>query len=233
MKTTKKAVGFLFGCTKDTIDECLDRHLFGSPDSPTSRRLMTQIYPGSPLFLFNYTTRELTGPFAAVGQASRNLIPGAFNGRFPVQVEFSLQGDKLMKLQESEFKSIIKDNYYDRNKFSFYLTKRQVNGLHALMRHAKVTRNQQRGDFKSIKTDDALRTRSVPKPLLICSLFLRKVLLTPPHLRPPMLFRRPDTIEEIPFPPSDTGESSKLAEIDRSSARSEDHDLSRTVAPGI
>jgi len=73
--------------------------------------------------------QELLGPFAAMSNASMKLVPEAFDGRFPVQVKCRLSGEKLIKLQESEFKSIIKENYYNRHKFSFCLTHRQVREL--------------------------------------------------------------------------------------------------------
>lgn len=73
--------------------------------------------------------QELLGPFTAVSRASLKLVPEAFDGRFPVQVKCRLSGEKLIKLQESEFKSIIKENYYNRHKFSFCLTHRQVRDL--------------------------------------------------------------------------------------------------------
>lgn len=49
--------GFIFGCNNDTLDECLDRKLFGVPLNFFSQEELNEIKPGIPLFLFNYSTR--------------------------------------------------------------------------------------------------------------------------------------------------------------------------------
>jgi len=45
-----------------------------------------KVAPGTKLFLYNYTERELSGIFEATSHGDMNLIPEAFQGFFPAQV---------------------------------------------------------------------------------------------------------------------------------------------------
>lgn len=51
----KKFAGFIFGCTNNTEQECLKRQLFGLPLNNLEE--VTNVMPGTPLFLFNYDQR--------------------------------------------------------------------------------------------------------------------------------------------------------------------------------
>eukprot|EP00934_Nitzschia_sp_Nitz4_P005765 Nitzschia sp. Nitz4//scaffold230_size58257//14545//16477//NITZ4_006476-RA/size58257-augustus-gene-0.2-mRNA-1//1//CDS//3329543235//5755//frame0 len=83
--------GFIFGCSSDTMDECLGRGLFGLPSH--MKAAAQWIVPGSTIFLFNVTDRLLFGIFEALTPATMNLEPTAFSKNpnakespFPVQV---------------------------------------------------------------------------------------------------------------------------------------------------
>lgn len=82
--------GVVFGCTKDTIKECLSKHLFGLPYNHIS--YVQKIDTALPLFLFNYSDRKLHGIFEAAGPGLLNINPYAWtsNGSdrtsFPAQV---------------------------------------------------------------------------------------------------------------------------------------------------
>lgn len=83
--------GFIFGCSSDTMDECLGRGLFGLPAH--MKAAAQWIVPGSTLFLFNVTDRLLFGIFEALTPAVMNLEPTAFSKNpnakespFPVQI---------------------------------------------------------------------------------------------------------------------------------------------------
>ncbi|KAL3937563.1 MAG: hypothetical protein SGBAC_007355 [Bacillariaceae sp.] len=83
--------GFIFGCSADTMDECLGRGLFGLPAH--MKAAASQIVPGSTIFLFNVTDRLLFGIFEACTTAQLNLVPTAFSKNpkatsspFPVQI---------------------------------------------------------------------------------------------------------------------------------------------------
>ncbi|PQQ12331.1 uncharacterized protein Pyn_25060 [Prunus yedoensis var. nudiflora] len=65
--------GVIFGCKDITINECLSKQLFGLP---AAHFLYVQnIFPGLPLFLFNYTDRKLHGIYEAAGYGQMNINP--------------------------------------------------------------------------------------------------------------------------------------------------------------
>ena len=83
--------GFIFGCSSDTMDECLGRGILGMPMH--MKAAAQWIVPGSSVFLFNVTDRLLFGIFEALAPASVNIEPTAFSKNpkatsspFPVQV---------------------------------------------------------------------------------------------------------------------------------------------------
>jgi cleavage and polyadenylation specificity factor subunit 4 len=83
--------GFIFGCSSDTMDECLGRGMFGLPAH--MKMAAAIIVPGSTIFLFNVTDRLLFGIFEALTPAMMNIEPAAFSKNpkattspFPVQV---------------------------------------------------------------------------------------------------------------------------------------------------
>ncbi|GMH38950.1 hypothetical protein BSKO_06848 [Bryopsis sp. KO-2023] len=127
--------GYIFGCTSETIDECLGRCLFGSPVSHWKE--IQLITTGTPLFLFVYTTRELLGGFFAMEPGGLDVEPDAFGWRFPCQVRVKRRKTATEVIAESEFRPVLKDNYYDKRKFKFGLTKEQVIGLNKLFNPGK------------------------------------------------------------------------------------------------
>lgn len=76
--------GFIFGCTQETMSECLSRALFGLPDRYMD--MVAKIEPRAPLFLFDFQRRELLGGFEASTFGGWQLDGRAFGGRFPCQV---------------------------------------------------------------------------------------------------------------------------------------------------
>ena len=83
--------GFIFGCSSDTMDECLGRGIFGLPAH--MKMAASTIVPGATIFLFNVTDRLLFGIFEALTPATLNIVPTAFSKNpkatsspFPVQI---------------------------------------------------------------------------------------------------------------------------------------------------
>lgn len=83
--------GFIFGCSSDTMDECLGRGLFGLPAHMKAAAAV--IRPGATIFLFNVTDRLLFGIFEALTPAAMNIVPVAYSKNpkatsspFPVQI---------------------------------------------------------------------------------------------------------------------------------------------------
>jgi cleavage and polyadenylation specificity factor subunit 4 len=88
---TMPGPGFIFGCSSDTMDECLGRGIFGLPGH--MKAAAGAICPGATIFLFNVTDRLLFGIFEALTSASVNVVPTAFSKNpnattspFPVQI---------------------------------------------------------------------------------------------------------------------------------------------------
>lgn len=86
-KSCQTPAGFIFGCTQETIRECLSRNLFGLP--PLYMDMVGKIKPAAPLFLFDFNRRELHGGFEAASSGGCQLDKTAFKGRFPCQVRQS------------------------------------------------------------------------------------------------------------------------------------------------
>ncbi|MCD7451948.1 hypothetical protein HAX54_014212 [Datura stramonium] len=128
----KQLGGVIFGCKNNTMKECILKQLFGLPAPHFS--YVKNIDPGLPLFLFNYSNRELHGIYEAASCGKMNINPYAWtsdgSGRtlFPAQVQIRpcLQCEPL---SESLFKPIILDNYYNETHFMFELDHVQAGKL--------------------------------------------------------------------------------------------------------
>jgi len=88
---TMPGPGFIFGCTSDTMDECLGRGVFGLPAH--MKAAASSIQPGATIFLFNVTDRLLFGIFEALTPAIMDIVPtfcsrnpNAKSSPFPVQI---------------------------------------------------------------------------------------------------------------------------------------------------
>jgi hypothetical protein len=81
-KASQKA--YIFLCSDLTEGECLKEGLFGGKVGYKSQ--VREVNPGDKLFLYNYSSRKLHGIFEATSQARKNIVPRAWNGRFPWQV---------------------------------------------------------------------------------------------------------------------------------------------------
>jgi Development and cell death domain len=68
-----KLGGVVFGCTHETMDECLRSMIFGLPKSHWS--YVYYIEPGLPIFLFNYHDRNMHGIFRAVSYGQLDINP--------------------------------------------------------------------------------------------------------------------------------------------------------------
>ncbi len=75
---------FLFLCDQSTEAECLRRQLVGSPQDSALWAMSVQ--PGDHIYLFNYNTRIIRGPYT-VGSGADCHDPAAWQGKFPIQVK--------------------------------------------------------------------------------------------------------------------------------------------------
>nr|XP_010921050.1 actin-binding protein IPP [Elaeis guineensis]XP_010921051.1 actin-binding protein IPP [Elaeis guineensis] len=127
--------GVIFGCTHNTMKECLSNQLFGLPSLHFS--YVKNIEPGLPLFLFNYTDRKMHGIYEAASHGQMNIDPYAWtdNGMqrtpFPAQVHIYIKMP-CQPLLENQYKKVIGDNYYTVKHFWFDLDHAQTRGLISL-----------------------------------------------------------------------------------------------------
>jgi len=75
----------IFVCTNKTEPECLQRMLFGANKLYAESVLATK--SGDILFLFNVNSDLLHGIFRAKSDGRQNIVPEAWKGRYPYQVE--------------------------------------------------------------------------------------------------------------------------------------------------
>ncbi|XP_030470190.2 B2 protein-like [Syzygium oleosum] len=115
--------GYIFVCNNDTMQENLQRQLFGLP--PRYRDSVRQITPGLPLFLYNYSTHQLHGIFEAASFGGTNIDPMAWEdkkcpgeSRFPAQVRV-ITRKVCDPLEEDSFRPIL--HHYDGPKFRLEL----------------------------------------------------------------------------------------------------------------
>ncbi|KAL8509252.1 hypothetical protein ACS0TY_016447 [Phlomoides rotata] len=123
--------GVIFGCTRNTMRECLANQLFGLPAQHFS--YVKNIEPGLPLFLFDYSEKNLHGIFEAACSGRMNINPyawtdGSDRTRYPAQVQIRLRL-QCQALPEYQFKPIIIDNYYGQAHFWFELDHAQASRL--------------------------------------------------------------------------------------------------------
>ncbi|MCD9644360.1 hypothetical protein HAX54_032547 [Datura stramonium] len=124
--------GIIFGCTNNTMKECLSKQLFGLPVQHFS--YVQNVDPGLPLFLFNYTDRKLYGIYEAAGSGQMYIdqyawtSDGSFRTPYPAQVQIRVRL-LCQPLLENQFKPVIEDNYYSQNHFLFELDHVQAGKL--------------------------------------------------------------------------------------------------------
>jgi DNA modification methylase len=82
--------GHIFACTRKSEQECFDRMLFAT--NRVYGENVLKIRRGDLLFLLNLDTDTLYGTFLAQSQGAKNIVPEAWKGRYPYQVEVSRNG---------------------------------------------------------------------------------------------------------------------------------------------
>ncbi|KAH0695451.1 hypothetical protein KY290_023053 [Solanum tuberosum] len=124
--------GVIFGCSNDTIRECLEKQLVGLPSAHFI--YVKNVNPGLPVFLFNYDDKKLHGIFEAASSGQMLINPYAWKKdgdertRFPAQVQIRVRLH-CVPLQEDMFRPIIKDNYFQQYRFWFELDHTQSSKL--------------------------------------------------------------------------------------------------------
>ncbi|XP_049400007.1 uncharacterized protein LOC125864119 [Solanum stenotomum] len=165
--TKNQLGGVIFGCTVSTMNECLRNQLFGLPAPHIS--YVKNIDPGLPLFLFNYSNRELHGIYEAASSGRMNINPygwtldGSGRTEYPAQVQVRLRLH-CRPLAESLFKPIIQENYYhDQRHFMFELDHVQAGNLISKFSSSLLAPirsiPQNAPNWRSVMQDAVLRNR--------------------------------------------------------------------------
>lgn len=88
--------GHIFACTDKTEKECFDRMLFSTNKVYADKAL--QVKKGDILFLLNFDTDTLYGVFRAKSDGRKDIVPEAWGGKYPYQVEVEKDGEiKIVK----------------------------------------------------------------------------------------------------------------------------------------
>ncbi|XP_074295078.1 uncharacterized protein LOC141622949 [Silene latifolia] len=126
-------MGMIFMCNSETKKDCYKYKVFGLPAA--KKDIVSKIYKGMRLFLFDIDLKMLYGIYKAAGPGSYNVEPRAFKSQYPSQVRFTILEDCL-PVAEEKFKKVIKENYFTKNKFDCQLTSEQVKNLCKLFHEA-------------------------------------------------------------------------------------------------
>src|ERR687885_2679084 len=90
--------GHIFACTSKSERECFERMLFAT--TRVYGENVLKIRSGDLLFLVNLDTDTLYGTFLAKSQGAKNIVPEAWKGRYPYQVQISRNG-KVYSLMDA------------------------------------------------------------------------------------------------------------------------------------
>ena len=82
--------GHIFACTNKSQQECFDRMLFAA--NRVYGEDVLKIEKGDLLFLLNLDNDTIYGTFRAKSQGARDIVPEAWNGRYPYQVQVLRNG---------------------------------------------------------------------------------------------------------------------------------------------
>jgi len=103
-KEARPPSGYVFFCNNRTEIECLEKKLFGSPNSMWNR--VSQVKNGDILFLFNYQNNRLHGVFEAVTDGKMDIEHYAFDGSFPALLSW-LNSEKINYFLKNELRACL------------------------------------------------------------------------------------------------------------------------------
>merc|ERR1719336_1206810 len=126
--------GYIFLANEFTEKEVFARKLFGLSKKSVLCKELEKMNTSSCCFLFNLHTRVLWGMFIpTTGKSEENKVPEAFQGGFPVQVEFKTWVGPYC-LKEDNFPKFLKD----QSNRSMFLTETQTHDLlHRFLEHGE------------------------------------------------------------------------------------------------
>jgi Development and cell death domain len=101
---------FICLCDMSTEQECLDRHLFGTNAGENHQLHYSKVAVGDRLFLYNFETGILRGPFTALTPCTYGLDPKAWKKTrrsFPWQVRVDSSSVSTVMLRADDFATFI------------------------------------------------------------------------------------------------------------------------------
>jgi len=101
---------FIFLCDMTTEQECLDRMLFGTNAGENLQHHYSKVAVGDRLFLYNFETGLMRGPFIATTACTHNLEPTAWKKSrrsFPWQVRVDGSGASKKPVSADHFARFI------------------------------------------------------------------------------------------------------------------------------
>jgi DNA modification methylase len=103
--------GHIFACTSKSERECFDRMLFAT--SHVYGENVLKIKKGDILFLLNIDTDTLYGTFLARSDGAKDIVPEAWKGRYPYQVQVSNNGKIHSVVGARKVLSTMKISWHD------------------------------------------------------------------------------------------------------------------------
>ena len=79
---------YVMHATTSTERECLAKCVLGCSSNKKQMHALAPVTAGTKMYLLNIQTRKARGPLIALGGAGKNLVRGAFGGRFDLHVQF-------------------------------------------------------------------------------------------------------------------------------------------------
>lgn len=150
------AKGFIFLCSDATEDECLKKKLLGG--RLLYHKYVRDLKKGDTLYLYNYNSKKLHGPFIATSGVQEDLVPTAWGGQYPVQVKFKA-AKKYLPLHREHLTTLLK---FNRVGFpSAKVTEAQMLKLQTMF--AAKRRHATYDDSAALPTHDGHKVRSEPE----------------------------------------------------------------------
>lgn len=162
-------IGYIFLCSDATEDECLKRKLLGGGDSYFKHIKSLKI--GDLVYLYNYNSKRLHGPFIASSVATKDLVSSAWGGQYPWQITFS-SPSKCRPVSRDHLVSVLK---FNKKGFPVVKIKSdQIGKLEELFKSEK--RHPEYDDSASLVTVDGHKVRSEPERKIDNWLFENRII---------------------------------------------------------
>jgi hypothetical protein len=118
--------GYIFACTKQTFQECVDRKLFGSPEGDFAKMCRFIDY-STLLFLLDIHTKEMHGVFQATCLPRMNIVAHAWkevsSRTFPAQVSVRLIKSAKCTVTRMESQGVFSTGFCNRKNTMALLAK--------------------------------------------------------------------------------------------------------------